>query len=379
MRTSQLPNHREQLGSLESKHCILREKRLTTNSVDECNLSSNGASVRFVVLKIPLFSSVPLFNIATYTPSEGKMVAAQIPPSAASRLRSLLADQNKIVACPGVYDGFTARIVLASGHFDALYMTGAGTVMSRLGMPDLGMATLNEMSSQASMIAGLDRRIPLIADADTGYGGPLMVRRTIESYVAGGVAALHIEDQVLNKRCGHLTNKELVDEETFLSRIRAAAMAREELQRDIVIIARTDALAGLGYDVAVQRLRNALKAGADVAFLEGLQTKDQMRKVCHDLAPAPVLLNMVEAGLTPEVSVAEAKEMGFRMIIFPGFALGPVYHAVKAAAEELAANGRVQSANAFKDGPKELFKVCGLMECISFDKTAGGQSFKHSL
>lgn len=307
------------------------------------------------------------------------MVAAQISPSAASRLRSLLADQNKIVACPGVYDGFTARIVLASGHFDALYMTGAGTVMSRLGMPDLGVATLNEMSSQASMIAGLDGRIPLIADADTGYGGPLMVRRTVESYVAGGVAALHIEDQVLNKRCGHLTNKELVDEETFLSRIRAAAMAREELQRDIVIIARTDALAGLGYDVAVQRLRNALKAGADVAFLEGVQTKDQMRQVCQDLAPAPVLLNMVEAGLTPEVSVAEAKEMGFRMIIFPGFALSPVYHAVKAAAEELGANGRVQSANTFKDGPKELFKVCGLMECISFDKNAGGQSFKHSL
>ncbi|RVX67681.1 hypothetical protein B0A52_07804 [Exophiala mesophila] len=300
-------------------------------------------------------------------------------PSAATRLRSLLADKNKIVTCPGVYDGFTARVVLASGHFDALYMTGAGTVMSRLGMPDLGVATLNEMSSQASMIAGLDRQVPLIADADTGYGGPLMVRRTIESYVAGGVAALHIEDQVLNKRCGHLTNKELVDEETFLSRIRAAAMARQELQRDIVIIARTDALASLGYDVAVQRLRNALKAGADVAFLEGVETKQQMRQVCRDLSPAPVLLNMVEAGVTPAVSVAEAQELGFRMIIFPGFALGPVYKAVKDAAEQLAANGTVSSNNQFKDGPKELFKVCGLMECVSFDQTAGGKSFKHSL
>ncbi|PON24367.1 hypothetical protein TGAM01_v206699 [Trichoderma gamsii] len=143
--------------------------------------------------------------------------------TAVAALRAQLADPDKIVVCPGVYDGFTARMALKAG-FDCLYMTGAGTTMSRLGMPDLGIATLNDMRETASMIASLNQRVPLIADADTGYGGPVMVGRTIAQYMQAGVAALHLEDQVQSKRCGHLLNKQIVPEDEFLSRIRAAVL-----------------------------------------------------------------------------------------------------------------------------------------------------------
>ena len=141
--------------------------------------------------------------------------------SAASRLRAMLAESNKIVVAPGVYDGISARLALNAG-FDALYMTGAGTSMSRIGMADLGLAPMTEMKETAGLIANLDRKIPLIADADTGYGGTLNVGRTVASYIAAGVAAFHLEDQVVNKKCGHLSGKELVSQEEYLARIRAA-------------------------------------------------------------------------------------------------------------------------------------------------------------
>ncbi len=157
--------------------------------------------------------------------------------------------------------------------------------------------------------------------------------RTVEQYMQAGVAALHLEDQVVNKRCGHLKNKEIVDEETSVSRIRAAANKRAELEGDIVIIARTDSLQSLGYDAAVSRLKAAIAVGADVAFLEGFTSKEEGKRVCAELAPTPVLLNMVGGGVTPDITVTEAKEMGFKIIIFPGLALGAVYQSVAAAAK----------------------------------------------
>ena len=151
-----------------------------------------------------------------------------------------------------------------------------------------------------------------------------MVGRTTEQYIQAGVAAFHLEDQVINKRCGHLKNKEIVDEDVYLSRIRAAVNARAKVGQDIVIIARTDALQTFGYDAAVLRLKNAIKIGADVAFLEGITSKEEAKKVCEELAPTPVLLNMVDGGITPNFTVTEAKETGFKLIVYPGFALGPV-------------------------------------------------------
>lgn len=234
------------------------------------------------------------------------------------------------------------------------------------------------MHANAAMIASLDRTVPLIADADTGYGGPIMVARTVAMYMQAGVAGLHIEDQVQTKRCGHLSGKELVGSDVYLSRIKAAAMSRDREMGDIVLIARTDALQSLGYEEAVWRLKLAVKAGADVAFLEGIASVEQAKQACAELAPTPVLLNMVAGGITPNLTAAEAHELGFRIIIFPGAALSQVLVGVTGAMKELKEMGTVKkddSALAQSLGPRALFEVCGLSECMAFDKEAGGVAF----
>ncbi|KAJ5184043.1 carboxyphosphonoenolpyruvate mutase [Penicillium capsulatum] len=292
---------------------------------------------------------------------------------ASAKLRSLLADENKIIVCPGVYDGLTARIALEAG-FDALYMTGAGTTASRLGQPDLGLITLNEMRESAEMIANLDRSTPLIADADTGFGGSLMVHRTVTEYIRVGVAALHLEDQPTSKRCGHLRNKQLVPKSEFLSRIKAAVNARAQSGGDIVLIARTDALATLGYEESVSRLKDAVALGADVAFLEGITSKEEAKRACQDLSPTPVVFNAVSGGVSPDLSVAEAQELGFRFIIFPGFALGPVYAAVSAAGKRLKETG--SQAPSGGGGPRNLFNLVGLRQAIALDMASGEGLFE---
>ena len=207
-----------------------------------------------------------------------------------------------------------------------------------------------------------------------------MVGRTTEQYIQAGVAAFHLEDQVVNKRCGHLKNKELVDEEVYLSRIRAAVNARAKSGSDIVIIARTDSLQYSGYEAAVSRLKAAVAVGADVAFLEGFNSVEEGRRVCPEMAPTPVLLNMVAGGVTPKLSVAEAKEMGFKIMIYPAFAVEPVYQAVAAVAKELEETGDLKSDEGFKwKGPKELFEVCGLKESIEFDIAAGGKLYSNGV
>ena len=285
--------------------------------------------------------------------------------------------------------------------------------MSRLGMADLGVATLNDMRDNAGMIASLDRSIPVIADADTGYGGtcfcilydkapphksqilhretnrsppptgPLQVGRTVTQYISAGVTALHLEDQVLTKRCGHLSHKQLVPEETYLARIRAAVNARRQSPGDIVIIARTDALASLGFEPALTRLRKALAIGADVAFLEGLTSASEAENACRELAPAPVLLNMAHGGLTPSFDVEDAKKMGFRIVIFPSLALNQVYTSVSKAFEKLRREGKVSYERERERGGdpslRELFAVCGLEEAVRFDADAGGEMFSEGV
>ncbi|KAH9884592.1 Phosphoenolpyruvate/pyruvate domain-containing protein [Xylariomycetidae sp. FL2044] len=297
----------------------------------------------------------------------------------ASKLRQMIADPDKIIVCPGVHDGITARMALRVG-FDALYMTGAGTATSRLGQPDLGLTTVDDMASNAGMIAGLDRSVPLIADADTGFGGPLMVARATEKYILQGVAAFHIEDQVTTKRCGHLMGKELVDTATYAARIRAAAAKRAEMGSDIVIIARTDALQSLGYDEAASRLRAAVAAGADVAFLEGVRTKDQMARIVRDMAPTPCFLNMVAGGVTPLVNADEARRLGFKIVIWPLLGMTAVYLAAREFCQELKATGEIKERydkdGNIDGGVRDVFELCGLTACSEFDKEMGGQAYK---
>ena len=203
-----------------------------------------------------------------------------------------------------------------------------------------------------------------------------MVGRTVAAYMSAGVAALHLEDQELTKRCGHLKGKKVVPEEVFLSRIRAAVKMRQQLAGDIVIIARTDALQSLGYDKAVARLQSAVKEGADVAFLEGISSKEQGRRVCQDLAPTPVLLNMANGGVTPRITATEAQDLGFRIVIFPGMAVLPMYKAVTDAMRFLRETGDVSLKDNEIPPPQAIFGVCGLQEAIEFDGAAGGSSYE---
>lgn len=297
---------------------------------------------------------------------------------AAAKLRAQLADKDSIIVCPGVQDGLSARVCLDEG-FQNLYMTGAGTAMSVLGMPDLGLTTVDDMARNAGMIASLDRSVPVIADADTGFGGPLMVARTVEKYASAGVAALHIEDQVAAKRCGHLLGKELAGVPEYVARIRAAVAAREAMGDDIVIIARTDALQSLGFEGAISRLKAAVEAGADVVFLEGMTSKEQMAECVEAMKPTPCFLNMVVGGVTPLVDSEEARRMGYRIVIWPCFSMTAAMLAYREAAKELKELGmnreRRNEKGEIVGGVRQCFEVCGLTKYSDFDKAMGGQAF----
>ncbi|KAF4760621.1 hypothetical protein N7455_001091 [Penicillium solitum] len=292
---------------------------------------------------------------------------------AASKLRRMLKDTKELIVCPGVYDGLSARIAMQVG-FKGLYMTGAGTTASRLGMADLGLAQLHDMKTNAEMIANLDPfGPPLIADMDTGYGGPLMVSKSVQQYIQAGVAGFHIEDQIQNKRCGHLNGKKVVGLEEYLMRIRAAKLTKDRLHSDIVLIARTDALQQHGYEECIRRLKAARDIGADVGLLEGFTSKEQARQAVQDLAPWPLLLNMVENGASPLITTKEAEEMGFRIMIFSFATITPAYMGIKATLERLKADGVVGVPEGL--GPRTIFEVCGLMDSMKVDTESGNDGF----
>lgn len=241
------------------------------------------------------------------------------------------------------------------------------------GQADLGICTLNDMRANAETLGTISPGTPLIADADTGYGGPIMVARTTEQYARSGVAGFHIEDQVQTKRCGHLGGKILVDEETYVTRIRAAVQARERLGSEIVVIARTDALQKHGYEESLRRLRAARAAGADVGFLEGITSREMAKQVVQDLEGWPLVLNMVEHGATPSISAGEARELGFKVVIFPFASLGPALVAIRSGLEKLKHDGLPGLSQEMT--PQALFRVCGLDESIKIDADAGGGAF----
>lgn len=239
-------------------------------------------------------------------------------------LRRLLAGPGMVVA-PGAYDGIGARLIEQAG-FGAVYMTGAGTSAAR-GFPDFGLLTMSEMVENAAVMAR-SVRIPLIADADTGYGNELNVTRTVREYEARGVAAIHIEDQVAPKRCGHLDGKEVVAREQFISKIRAAVEARQG--KEFIVIARTDARAVRDLDEAIWRGNAALEAGADMVFVEATQSIEEMAAVPRQVK-GPCLLNVVPGGRTPNLDLREAQEMGYKLAILPGLMLKAAIEAGDAA------------------------------------------------
>jgi carboxyvinyl-carboxyphosphonate phosphorylmutase len=233
-------------------------------------------------------------------------------PGGPARLRALLETGQTIVA-PGAFDPLAARLVEEAG-FPAVYMTGFGTSAALLGRPDVGLLTMTEMADNAARIAACVD-IPVIADADTGYGNPLNVIRTVGAYEAAGVAGIHIEDQVAPKKCGHMDGKLVIPAEEMAAKIRAAADARAD--PDFVIIARTDARAVEGFDQAIARARQYLQAGADVLFIEALTSAAEAAEAAGAFPGVPLLFNWAEGGKTPPISLARLQELGYRIVIFP--------------------------------------------------------------
>ena len=253
--------------------------------------------------------------------------------SQAGRFRELLQRDGMVVA-PGAYDCIPAKLIAQAG-FDAVYMTGAGTAAT-LGYPDFGLVTMSEMVANAGRIAAAVD-LPVIADADTGYGNELNVIRTVREYERAGVAGIHIEDQGFPKKCGHLDDKQIIPREDWLAKIRAAAASRHD--RDFLIIARTDARAVAGFDEAVARANAALAAGAEMAFVEAPQTLEEVAAVpCQ--VNGPCLLNVVFGGKTPAVDLRDAEALGYRLAIVPGLLVQCVVGICEEKLAELKAIGR---------------------------------------
>ena len=255
-------------------------------------------------------------------------------PGAPARLRELLNSGQTVVA-PGAFDPLAARLVEEAG-FAAVYMTGFGTSAALLGRPDVGLLTMTEMADSAGRIAACVD-IPLIADADTGYGNPLNVIRTVGAYEAAGVAGLHIEDQVAPKKCGHMEGKQVIGADEMAQKVRAAVDARTD--PDFVIIARTDARAVEGLDSALDRARRYRDAGADVLFIEALVSEAEIEAAAAAFPDVPLLFNWAEGGKTPPVSLDRLTELGYRIVIFPIGTLLAATAAMRRILKEIATTG----------------------------------------
>ena len=235
------------------------------------------------------------------------------PAAARPRLRELLARPEPLVA-PGAYDALSARLVEQAG-FDVVYMTGFGTTASLAGRPDVGLLTGTEMVDNARRIAAAVD-VPVIADADTGYGNAINVVRTVQAYEQAGVAGIHLEDQVMPKKCGHMSGKAVIPADEMVGKIRAAVAARRD--PDFLLIARTDAAAVEGLDAAIDRARAYAEAGADVLFVEAPTSEDDIARVAEELrGVAPLVFNWAEGGRTPPIPLARIAELGFALVLFP--------------------------------------------------------------
>jgi 2-methylisocitrate lyase-like PEP mutase family enzyme len=253
----------------------------------------------------------------------------------AIRLRQLLNTPAPILT-PGVYDALSAALVAEAG-FDAAYLSGASIAYTKLGRPDIGLVSAEEV---AGTIAHIRERIdlPLIVDSDTGFGNALNVQRTVRVFERAGASGLQLEDQAMPKRCGHLTGKTLVSQGEMVGKIKAALDARADA--NTVIVARTDAIGVEGFDRAMERAEAYVEAGADVLFVEAPGSPDQMRRVCDAFGRrVPLLANMVEGGATPIASAEALGELGFRVVIYPGALVRAVVWTTQRLLASLRANG----------------------------------------
>lgn len=273
---------------------------------------------------------------------------------ARQKLRDAIAADDVVIA-PGVFDGISAWLVRRLG-FTAGYMTGAGVAASGFGLPDIGLVTQTEMTERARVLVRVLDEVPLIADADTGYGAPLNVVHTVREYERAGVAAIQLEDQAFPKKCGHLPDKELIPTDAFVTKLAAALEARTD--PDLVVIARTDARGPLGLDAAIERANTYAAAGADVIFVEAPQGSDEVARIAKEVS-APLLINLVIGGMTPNESTVRLRDMGFAIAIHPSLPLGAAAYTMLTSLAELA--GR-DPTPLLPSKPAEFFNLVGLAE-----------------
>jgi 2-methylisocitrate lyase-like PEP mutase family enzyme len=278
---------------------------------------------------------------------------------ARENLRALL-DRGELVVAPGVFDGITAHLVKRTGQ-PAAYMTGAGVAASGFGLPDIGLVTATEMAERARMLVGVLGDIPLIADADTGYGMAMNVVRTVQLYEQAGVAAIQLEDQVFPKRCGHLTDKRVVDAAEFEQTLAAALDARTD--DNLLVVARTDARAPLGLDAAIERANLYGRAGADVIFVEAPQSVEEIERIAREVE-TPLLINLVLGGMTPLESATRLQELGFAIAIHPS---NPLARAVLGMLEGLCELNGGNVADHLPSRPAEFFNLVGMAEWLDLD------------
>lgn len=279
-----------------------------------------------------------------------------------SALRLRLQQPGLLVA-PGVFDMVSLRLANSFG-FDALYMTGFGTVASHTGLPDAGLATYSDMVGRVKAMASM-AQTPLIADGDTGYGGLLNVQHTVRGYEAAGAAAIQLEDQEFPKKCGHTPGRRVIPMADMVRKIQVAVDARSS--PDFLIIARTDARSTLGLDEALRRAEAYARAGADVLFLESPETEEEMRRIGRSF-DLPLLANMVEGGRTPVLSQRDLESIGYKLAIFPVTALLAATAAMKAVYEEFKRSGSSAGATVPLMPFTDLTQLMGFEEVWAFEK-----------
>jgi methylisocitrate lyase len=279
-----------------------------------------------------------------------------------TRLRELLA-RDEVLMCPGAYDALTA-IAAARTGFDVVYMTGDGVTGALTGLPDIGLTTMSEMVMMAANLAAAVP-VPLISDADTGYGNAINVMRTIREFERAGVAAIHLEDQVHPKRCGHIAGKRVIPTDEMVGKIRAAVEARSD--PDFVIIARTDSRAVTSFEDAVRRGKAYREAGADVIFPEAMLTPDEFATFAKEVGGL-LLANVTEFGKSPYLTTAELGRMGYRMAIYPCASQRVAIKAVIGYYEFLKANGGALAYTGHMQTRDQYYEMIGFPEYIDREK-----------
>ena len=278
-------------------------------------------------------------------------------------LRKQLEDKKKIMVLPGVFDALSARIAEKVG-FDAIFQTGYGSAATLLGMPDYGFLNAGETIDNARRITRAVS-IPVIVDVDTGYGNPLNVWRLVRDLQSLGAAGIFLEDQVWPKRCGHMIGKEVVSKDDYIMKLKAAVEARED--KDFIIVARTDARAPLGLDEAIQRGRAYHKAGADVIFIEAPRSIEELKRIAKEIN-APLVANMIEEGLTPNLPSKDLLKMGYRIVVFPLSGLYAATFAIKQVFLELKNSGATQQARKMMVTFKDFNKFVDLHKYAALEK-----------